>query len=66
MKTLMFSDQWFEKFREKINSNQDYERYAADWDGDIVISIRGDNQSSYAVGRTETSSSNFFMESATL
>ena len=47
MKTLMFSDQWFEKFREKINSNQDYERYAADWEGDIVISIRGDNQSHF-------------------
>ena len=47
MKTLMFSDQWFEKFREKINSNQDYERYAADWEGDIVISIRGNNQSHF-------------------
>ncbi|MEM0050717.1 MAG: SCP2 sterol-binding domain-containing protein [Candidatus Bathyarchaeia archaeon] len=47
MRALMFSDKWFEKFRENINSNKNYEEYAADWEGDIVISIKGDSMSQF-------------------
>lgn len=47
MRTVMFSDTWFEQFMEKINSNENYRRYAADWEGDIVLSIRGDEKSQY-------------------
>jgi putative sterol carrier protein len=43
----MFSDKWFEKFRDSINSNGNYERYASDWEGDILLSIRGDEQSNF-------------------
>ncbi len=47
MKTLMFSDAWFERFRESINANVEYERFASDWEGNIVLTIKGDEQSHY-------------------
>ncbi len=47
MKAIMFSDSWFEKFMDSINANAEYERYASDWEGDIILSIKGDEQSHY-------------------
>ncbi len=47
MKSVMFSDSWFDRFKESINSNEDYAKWAADWEGDVVLSIRGDEHSSF-------------------
>ncbi len=47
MKSLMFSVEWFEKFGENLNSNENYKKYAADWEGDIALIIRGDEGSSF-------------------
>ncbi len=47
MKPVMFSDLWFEKYKESINSNSEYEKYAVDWEGDIILSIKGDEKSQY-------------------
>jgi len=43
----LFSDLWFEKFKESINKNEEYEKYASDWEGDIIINILGDENSYY-------------------
>ncbi len=38
----IFSDEWFEKFMENINNNENYKNYAHDWEGDIILFIVGD------------------------
>jgi putative sterol carrier protein len=43
----MFSDEWFKRLMENINTNEKYSRYASDWEGDIIIEVKGDNNSSY-------------------
>jgi putative sterol carrier protein len=43
----MFSNAWFERYKECINSNTNYEKYAAEWEGDIILSIKGDEKSQY-------------------
>ncbi|MGC8644947.1 MAG: SCP2 sterol-binding domain-containing protein [Thermoplasmata archaeon] len=44
-KSRLFSDEWFEVFARNINLNPAYRRAASDWEGDLILYIRGDAES---------------------
>ncbi|MFQ6126460.1 MAG: SCP2 sterol-binding domain-containing protein [Candidatus Heimdallarchaeota archaeon] len=49
-KVIFPSQEWVEKFVEKVNSNKEYEKAAKDWEGDFLFVIEPDGTG----GLTET------------
>jgi len=49
-KVIFPSEEWVEKFVEKVNSNVEYEKAAKDWEGDFLFIIEPDSTG----GLTET------------
>lgn len=42
----MFSQEWFEELKNRMNGNIDFQRASSDWDYDIALRITGDDKSS--------------------
>jgi putative sterol carrier protein len=36
------SDEWFRRYVDAINASEDYERFARDWEGDVVIRVQAE------------------------